>query len=74
MPPIEARTMAVEYTSDGALAVAIRSQRIEEGRKVAIYETPRLEVVEGWEDGKPIPPSDVNKTRNVFVVVSWVAR
>jgi hypothetical protein len=74
MPQHEARTLAVEYTSDGALAIAIETQRKKEGRKTAVYSTPRLQVVKGYEYGKPIPPLDVNKVSNQFVIVSWFPR
>ena len=69
---VAAKTMAVEYTADAALAIAIEAQRRTEGRKTAIYRTQRLEVIKGYEDGGPIPPLDVNLSAKTFVVVSWI--
>jgi hypothetical protein len=74
MPQHEAKTLAVEYTRDAALAIAIETQRKKEGRKTVRYRTSHLEVVQGYEDRGPVPNMDVSVRGTIFVVVSWMVQ
>lgn len=65
-------TIAVEYTEDAELAIAIEAQRKVEGRKTLLYKTDRLEVIRGYEEGADVPDFDTEEEAKTFVVISWI--